>query len=293
MNIIEHQAQLEWFRERTGQVVPWPDKENEGMLLATKAKGIYKPAGSNLPVSIRISQDGPYADKPEFFPDGSWVIRYHEERAAGQAEPAGNTALRNAMDLAHPVGVILQVSQTPRRYKILGLGLVTDYAYGLFIVEGPAQSVLTPAPVEPEASSEAAHTADMRQRILAEVVRRQGQGKFRQTLMEAYAGRCAMTGCDAPEVLEAAHILPYRGPHSNSVRNGLLLRADLHTLFDLGLAHICPETWTVQITPEVAGAYGSFQGQPANLPSNQAHWPDPDNLKQRAAILQSLRAQSI
>lgn len=293
MNIIEHQAQLEWFRERTGQIVSWPDKKSEGMLLVKKAKGIYKPAGSSLPVSIRISQDGPYLDKPEFFPDGSWVIRYHEERDSSQAEPAGNTALHKAIALAHPVGVILKVSQTPRLYKILGLGIVTEHAYGFFIVEGPAQSAPAPAAIGPEAGSEAATTADMRQRILAEVVRRQGQGKFRQNLMQAYAGRCAMTGCDAPEVLEAAHILPYRGPHSNSVQNGLLLRADLHTLFDLGLAHVCPETWTVQIAPEVAGAYRSFQGQPASLPSNEADWPAPDNLKQRAAILQSLRAQSI
>lgn len=293
MNIIEHQAQLEWFRDRTGQIVSWPDKESQGMLLATKAKGIYKPAGSRLPVSIRMSQDGPYADKPEFFPDGSWVIRYHEERASGQTEPAGNAALRKAMYVAHPVGVILQVSQTPRRYKILGLGLITDYAHGIFIVEGPAQSAQPEGIAEPDAIADAPNFADMRQRILAEVVRRQGQGKFRQALMQAYEGRCAMSGCDAPEVLEAAHILPYRGPHSNSVQNGLLLRADLHTLFDLGLAHICPETWTVQIAPEVAGAYRSLQGQPANLPSNQADWPTPDNLKQRANILQSLRAQSI
>lgn len=293
MNIIEHQPQLEWFRDRTGQIVSWPDKESEGMLLVTKAKGIYKPAGSSLPVSIRISQDGPYPDKPEFFPDGSRVIRYHEELDSSQPEPAGNTALHNAIALAHPVGVILKVSQTPRRYKILGLGIVTEYAYGFFIVEGPVQSALLPAELESHTGGEAPNGADMRQRILAEVVRRQGQGKFRQALMQAYEGRCAMSGCDAPEVLEAAHILPYRGPHSNSVQNGLLLRADLHTLFDLGLAHICPETWTVQIAPEVAGAYRSFQGQPANLPSNQADWPAPDNLKQRANILQSLRAQSI
>ncbi|WP_200883691.1 HNH endonuclease [Archangium violaceum] len=51
----------------------------------------------------------------------------------------------------------------------------------------------------------------------------------------AYGGRCALTDCEEPRVLEAAHIFPYHGPQTNHVTNGLLLRADLHVLFDLGL----------------------------------------------------------
>ena len=50
--------------------------------------------------------------------------------------------------------------------------------------------------------------------------------------MDAYGGRCAITGYDVEEALQAAHIVPYLGPQSNTVNNGLLLRADVHNLFD-------------------------------------------------------------
>jgi putative restriction endonuclease len=63
---------------------------------------------------------------------------------------------------------------------------------------------------------------------------RLGQGAFRVLVTEAYARRCAVTGERTLPVLEAAHIRPYadEGPHL--VANGLLLREDLHTLFDRG-----------------------------------------------------------
>ena len=61
--------------------------------------------------------------------------------------------------------------------------------------------------------------------------------KFRDALIGAYAGRCAITGCSVLDILEAAHITPYLGPDTNHVTNGLLLRADLHTLFDTCLLY--------------------------------------------------------
>ena len=65
---------------------------------------------------------------------------------------------------------------------------------------------------------------DARLRVVRQIVARQGQSAFRAALLEAYHGRCAITGCDAAAVLEAAHLRPYRGPESNTVPNGLLLR---------------------------------------------------------------------
>jgi hypothetical protein len=58
-------------------------------------------------------------------------------------------------------------------------------------------------------------------------VSRRGQAGFRAALLEAYRGRCAITGFDAAAALEGAHLRPYRGPESNTVTNGLLLSADL------------------------------------------------------------------
>lgn len=63
---------------------------------------------------------------------------------------------------------------------------------------------------------------------------RLGQGTFRAVVTDAYDRRCVITGERTLPVLEAAHIRPYseHGPHEPN--NGLLLRSDLHTLFDRG-----------------------------------------------------------
>lgn len=70
---------------------------------------------------------------------------------------------------------------------------------------------------------------------------RLGQGSFRVLVTEAYGRRCAFTGERTLPVLEAAHIQPYSalGPHRLS--NGILLRSDFHTLFDLGYVTVTPD----------------------------------------------------
>ena len=64
---------------------------------------------------------------------------------------------------------------------------------------------------------------------------RLGQGSFRVVVTEAYNRKCAMTGESTLLALEAAHIVPYAEEGAHDVRNGLLLRADFHRLFDAGL----------------------------------------------------------
>jgi putative restriction endonuclease len=69
---------------------------------------------------------------------------------------------------------------------------------------------------------------------------RLGQGTFR-TIIDAYERRCVVTNERTLPVLEAAHIKPYSelGPHA--LDNGLLLRSDLHTLFDQGFMTVTPD----------------------------------------------------
>lgn len=70
---------------------------------------------------------------------------------------------------------------------------------------------------------------------------RLGQGAFRVLVTEAYSRRCALTGEKTLPVLEAAHIRPYADAGPHAVSNGLLLRSDLHLLFDKGLLTVTPE----------------------------------------------------
>ena len=81
------------------------------------------------------------------------------------------------------------------------------------------------------------------ERRRGEVIRseRLGQGTFRLRLLRAYDGQCAVTGEHAVPVLEAAHIQPYLGPASNHPQNGMVLRSDLHRLYDKGYVTVTPE----------------------------------------------------
>jgi putative restriction endonuclease len=97
---------------------------------------------------------------------------------------------------------------------------------------------------------------------------RRGQRAFRNALLDAYGNRCAITGCDVRDLLEAAHIVPYQGPDTNRPQNGLLLRADLHTLFDCGLIAIEAASMTVVISPKLEGSsYRALGGRKLRTPT--------------------------
>lgn len=121
---------------------------------------------------------------------------------------------------------------------------------------------------------------DARNEIYRQIVQRQGQAKFRAQLITAYGARCAITGCDLIESLEAAHIKPYLGVHTNSVNNGLLLRADIHTLFDLGLIRINPGDMTVVLAAKVQESqYKLIAGLRIRLPNDSSLHPDIEALR--------------
>ena len=97
-------------------------------------------------------------------------------------------------------------------------------------------------------------------------------------------GLTASAVSKAVAVLEAAHILPYRGEHTHRVDNGLLLRSDLHTLFDLGLLWITAEH-TVAIAASLKGTeYEALHGQPMRLPERAEHHPNPAHLADHAKV---------
>ena len=69
---------------------------------------------------------------------------------------------------------------------------------------------------------------------------RLGQGTFRFAVQGAY-GKCAVTGEKSLPALEASHIIPYAEGGRHEIPNGLLLRADIHRLFDRGYVTVTPD----------------------------------------------------
>ncbi|MFC1660186.1 HNH endonuclease [Gemmatimonadota bacterium] len=71
--------------------------------------------------------------------------------------------------------------------------------------------------------------------------RRLGQGMFRAVITDVYQRRCAVTQEKALPALEAAHIRPFKDVAEHTISNGILLRSDVHRLFDAGYITITPE----------------------------------------------------
>lgn len=296
-----HRTALQWFLDHTGEDVSWAamqDFSATSVRIVNQAKGIYKPAGSDYALSVRQTLDGPYADKPiAYREDGSWQFLYYQENPnpAYRDREATNRGLMRCQEDGVPVGVLLQRKPKPGvTYSVLGLALVSDWQDGYFVLEGfgpdgaarndeehnaPTARQRYEGLAGEDSDFDASDQSDERERQLAAVVRRRGQGKFRRELIDAYHGKCAITGCDALDALDAAHISPYRGVRSNMVQNGLLLRSDIHNLFDLGLIAIDVQTMTLVISEKLANTvYGELAEAGVRTPEDARSKPSVEAL---------------
>ncbi|WP_082488739.1 HNH endonuclease [Duganella sp. Leaf61] len=116
---------------------------------------------------------------------------------------------------------------------------------------------------------------DARRAVLRAIRQRRGQKKFRNLLLKNADHCCQVTGCSVTAILEAAHIDSYRNDTHNQTANGLLLRADIHTLFDLNLMAVDPKDLTLHFHPEVAASgYAAYRFRPLRagsvMPSREA-----------------------
>lgn len=126
--------------------------------------------------------------------------------------------------------------------------------------------------VEPD--FDLAGLSDERDKRLVETARREGRDRFRSALMEAYGAACAVTGYNAVEALQAAHIFPYRGPATNRVSNGLLLRADVHVLFDRGAIAVHETSFEVLLKPHLeVTRYVELRGKRLRSPHRSIDQP--------------------
>ncbi|WP_051819090.1 HNH endonuclease [Streptomyces sp. NRRL S-1813] len=112
---------------------------------------------------------------------------------------------------------------------------------------------------------------------------RRGQNAFRNALVARYGLICAVTGSAPAEVLEAAHLRPFATTERHRVEEGLLLRADVHRLFDSGLLTISPGL-LVRVAPSLLGysAYSALEGNSLHVPED--HALDIDVVKEHFAV---------
>lgn len=113
---------------------------------------------------------------------------------------------------------------------------------------------------------------------------RLGQGAFRVLVTDAYERKCAVSGEKVLPVLQAAHIRPYAEGGEHRVQNGILLRSDLHTLFDRGYLTVSPD-FTMEVSKrlkedyENGHEYYALHGTRIRAPRHQIAFPSIDNLR--------------
>ncbi len=123
-----------------------------------------------------------------------------------------------------------------------------------FVIEDKAEPTDDYQPIQDE---------DIRQAYARRV--RRGQSRFRKALQTLYGSRCAFTGTNEETVLEACHIISHAKTGDNSLDNGLLLRSDIHVLFDEHLMTLANDGLRILVhkdvtTPEYARLSGTSPG---------------------------------
>ena len=260
---------------------------------------VKHPREKTFALSVHNSKRGAYPDVPPLYlEDGTWVLKYSSQSASVEnwRDQDYNQKMINCMECGVPVGVFFATSAG---YKVLGLAFVERYEpeNSWFVLHGPVHkggpdarffpdmSYMKDAPVAAEFSgAPASDDEKVRYALRRERI---GQQRFRTELFEAYTGRCAVSGCNVDEALEAAHIENYSGPKSQVASNGILLRRDLHSLFDAHLIsfelvrgdyQLC-ESYLLQHTD-----YATFAG-------SVLREPDEHRLRPNARFLEAHRAE--
>ncbi|MFJ9766492.1 HNH endonuclease signature motif containing protein [Streptomyces erythrochromogenes] len=102
---------------------------------------------------------------------------------------------------------------------------------------------------------------------------RKGQASFRAKLLNDFGEVCAFTGPLPASVLDAAHLYSYADHSEHHESGGLLLRKDVHRLFDLGEIAINPKTLVLDVAPKTRAfpAYDSLHGQPVSVALDNKH----------------------
>lgn len=204
--------------------------------------------------------------EPFFFDKSDWI--------PSPADFKGPTQVGKSYDVETGTGLMLWAEVTTRLEAITArkealLSSTTNRA-GEALIPGPATIATIDAP---------------RYGTPILVAPRLGQGSFRVLVTDAYRYRCAITSERTLPVLQAAHIRPYAEGGRHELSNGLLLRSDLHTLFDQHYLTIDPNKKTLLISKRIREQfengrdYYALRNQQLNQPTDTLAWPSSNNLQ--------------
>lgn len=249
-------------------------------VLSAHSAGSYSGASSNESVS--------YEDADMILhSDGTWTIEYSCQTAMKgkkRIDKSNDNMMNNLLD-GVPIALMTRCKEG---YKVHGLAYVEAYnpLTGMFTLHGPVSAESEGVSFHSwiacedlsEREREVLHGADEFDGaafVAVQTMRRRHQEKFRKAVLAAYDGRCAMTGVSSSSVLQAAHIDSFARSRSHAVTNGILLRADVHLLYDAHLLTVLPDSGDIVVSRAVTDpAYRDLDGGRVRFPKHRDCWPD-------------------
>ncbi|MBI2677258.1 MAG: HNH endonuclease [Candidatus Koribacter versatilis] len=196
-----------------------------------------------------------------------WKYRDTDEQMGGE-EVVGCIMLQQPFFLKEPDWI--PVSDWPRQI-VRGKGYDTDEARGAEIWQEVQHRLANPIPIPIPIPDESVLVETQRYGQPQIFLPRLGQGAFRVLVTDSYLRKCALSSSHILHILEAAHIKPFSQGGTHSPTNGLLLRQDIHTLFDRGYITVTPEL-RVEVSRRIREEFNNgedyykMQGRPINLP---------------------------
>ena len=275
-----HRKGLEWFIVHSGKIMNVPRQlEDCTNLHFPTGGGMFKPSKSKYVLSVRSSHkanlESLYNDPAPLKTAIGWTYKYQQVITTGGPKWKNN-GMQSNIDDAVPVGVFRNTGEEKggkTMYEVLGVAYVRSYdeTTGYFELEYSPSIVAEIETSYQKSSLE----EDLRVWRDTQQVIRQGQADFRKDLLEAYAGKCAVTGYDIELALDAAHVRKYNGRHTNFVQNGILLRKDLHKLFDHGVFGIRPSDLRIVVSERAKNSkYTELNGMRLTTPTDRHLSPD-------------------
>jgi putative restriction endonuclease len=261
--------------------------------------GIFRPRQMRGPAALSLittppksTRDAPYDDGYDAETD-TFIYHYRTAQSTSpqaiRAAEADNRSLRAAAALAVPIIY----------FKGIGAGQYAAMAPAFVVSDDPgARRVALQASLLIGDARIADHTpptdplpdVDLRRYATREAVVRLHQHRFRELVLHAYGGRCAVCSLREPDLLQAAHILEDRDPRGvAAVVNGIALCAMHHLAYDRNLIGIDP-AGSVHVSerllrehdgPMLTAGLQSFHGAAILQPRRHEDQPDPERLKVR------------
>lgn len=269
--------------------------EGQRVPLVNPQRGIFKPAVMTRLLSIRT-----------VFPQSGRRIWYDDQRLVHEQiergddvidyafmgtdpDAADNRWLRAAMIEQTPVLYFLGVA--PQRFSLIWPTYIVDWS----APELKARLAFG-APLAGRFAAKAPDAPERRYGLRV-VRQRLHQAMFREAVMTAYSGRCALTGFPEPRLLDAAHIVPDVNEDLGQpiVSNGLPLSKVHHAAFDANLIgidpdyriHVSPVLMSMNDGPLFEQGIKALVGRTLRLPRRNEDQPDRDRLAVRFAQFQS------